>query len=275
MKKIMVSFAVAALAGSLSAAIYSTSFDSHTFSSGDLHGQDNWVAQSHWKADGVGGITNAFGAFIRAHNAGVLGSTNLGEVMTITSTFQIGGYTTPSADIADWEEGIFAQAMSHQNGVMDWNIGLAAGIFYDVGTGNVELRAMRGRNQSGTTVQTIGAASTLGGTTFTLNTAFTKIAADTWSITAALFTDGLTVASLSYTANGYTSDLDTDSDGGGILGGIMALPCSIGAAGVANGPFGSTKVSDYSIEVIPEPATWALVAVVAGASLFIRCRFLL
>lgn len=228
--------------------VYSTSFDSPAFGAGNLDGQNGWVAQGQWQVTGSGSITNSSGAFIRAHNTDVLGTTAIGETMKISSTFTLGAYSTPSTDIADWEEGIYQHGMSHQNGVQSWSAGLSAGIYYDVGSGNVELRASSGSVLSGTSTLVIGAASGLGGSTYTLETAYTKIASDTWSVTVDLIQGG-TTNSISYNACGSTADLNTDSDGGGILGGIQALPCSIGAAGVANGPFDATTVTDYAIEV--------------------------
>ncbi len=226
---------------------YTTSFAGPAYSAGNLHGQDGWIAQTQWQADGAGNVVNTVGTFIRAHNTGVLGTTATGEAMSISSTFTLGAYATPSADIADWEEGIFVQAMSHQNGVQAWSAGLSAGIFYDVGTGNVELRADAGTEVSGTYSATIGAATGLGGTTYTLETVYSKTADDTWSVVAKLIQGG-TTNSISYTASAGI-DLNTDTDGGGILGGFMAVPCGGGSGGVATAPFGPTTVMDYSIEV--------------------------
>ncbi len=230
-------------------ALYTTSFDSPAFSSGTLDGQDGWFAQTQWQADGAGSVANTSGAFIRAHTTNVLGSTAIGEVMAITSTFTLGAYSSPSADIDSWEEGIFIHGMSHQQGVQAWSPGLSAGIYYDVGTGNVELRSGTGTVTSGTNSTVIGAASGLGGTTYTLETVYTKTSSDTWAVTVNLIA-GATTNSISYVASAGI-DLNTDSDGGGILGGFQALPCSAGSPGVATGPFGASTVTDYSIEVIP------------------------
>ncbi|MDF7825919.1 hypothetical protein P4B35_17955 [Pontiellaceae bacterium B12227] len=226
---------------------YTTSFESPAYSAGNLTGQDGWIAQTQWQADGAGSIANTSGAWIRAHNTDVLGTTAIGEAMSIISTFTLGTYSTPSADIAGWEEGIFVQAMSHENGQQAWDAQLSAGLFYNVGTGNVELRASEGSLISGTASTVIGAAATLGGTTYTLETVYTKTADDTWTVVATL-TQGGTPYSISYTASAGV-DLDTDSDGGGVLGGFLALPCSGGSSGVATAPFGSTTVTDYTIEV--------------------------
>jgi hypothetical protein len=167
--------------------------------------------------------------------------------MAISSTFTLGAYTSPSGDIVDWEEGIYVQAMSHQNGLQAWDAGLSAGLFYDVGTGNVELRADAGSIITGTGSMVIGAATGLGGTTYTMETVYTKTADDTWSVVANLI-QGTTTNSISYVASAG-ADLNTDSDGGGILGGFMALPCSVGSGGVITGPFGPTTVADFTIEV--------------------------
>ncbi|QBG47259.1 PEP-CTERM sorting domain-containing protein [Verrucomicrobia bacterium S94] len=130
-----------------------------------------------------------------------------------------------------------------------------------------------GAEISGTSSAVIGTASALGETTYTFTTVFTKTAADTWTVYADLINDGSSVGSVSYTANGETADLDADTDGGGILGGFQALPAGGGSGGIATAPFGPTTVSDFSIEVIPEPATLGLVAAFGGAVLFIRRRF--
>ncbi len=276
MNKRVIAAVAVMVGGSAMASLYTTSFDAgEGFTSGDLNGQNNWFAQTQWKADGAGNAYNSNGAFVRAHNTDVLGTTAIGEVMTITSVITLGAYSTPSGDIASFEENIFQQGMSHQQGVANFGYGLAAGVSYSVATGNIELRAGQGTVLSGTSVQTVGAASGLGGTTYTLTTAFTKTAANTWNVAVSL-NDGVNPAwMLAYSANSALAGLDTDSDGGGILGGFQANPSSGGSAGVATAPFGSTTVSAYSLQVIPEPATLGLVAAFGGTVLFIRRRFMM
>ena len=250
-----------ALPSSSLADFYTTSFDSPTFSMGNLDSQDGWVAQTQWQADGAGNISNTNGAFIRAHNTGVLGSTAIGESMLISTIFTLGSFTTPSDDIASFEEGILQQGMSHQQGVANFAYGIAAGLFYDVASQDLLFRANQGLNETGTTSVSLGAASGLGGTMYTMTTMFTKTGMDTWQVDATI-DDGVNPASvLSYTANGQDSNLDTDSDGGGIIGGIQALPSGGGSGGVATAPFGSTTVSDYSITVVPEPISLPLLGV--------------
>ncbi|MEM7808760.1 MAG: hypothetical protein AAF561_11680 [Planctomycetota bacterium] len=258
------------------AGVFTTSFDSPTYSANTINGQDGWIAQLQWRADGAGNITNVAtndpptnaGAFVRAHNLNVLGSTAVGETMTITSSFTLGDYADPSTDIGTFEEGIFQQGLSHQQGVANFGYGLAAGLFYSANKPdkNVELRAAVGTVTSGTTALVIGEASTLGGTSYTLVTSFTKVADDSWSVTATL-SDGVNPpSSISYVASAGV-DLNTDSDGGGILGGIQGLPSGGGSAGVATPPFGSTTVSDFTIEVIPVPEPVAAMAGVAALGL--------
>jgi hypothetical protein len=187
----------------------------------------------------------------------LLGSTAIGEVMTITTVFNLGAFTTPSTDIASFEEGVIQQGMSHQQGNASFAFGLAAGLFYNVSSGEVLLKAAQGSGATGKTSSSLGAASGLGGSTITLSTTFTKTAADTWTVAA---TAG--GASLSYTANGQDSALDNDGlglgvpngEGGGIIGGFQALPSGGGSPGVATPPFGSTTVTDYTITVVPEPS---------------------
>jgi hypothetical protein len=230
---------------------YATSFDSPTFSSGHLNGQDGWVAQTQWQADGAGHVANTSGAFIRAHPTAVLGSTAIGETMTIRSTFTLGAYSPPTniSEIANWEEGIYAHAMSHQQGTQAYDAGLAIHLAFKTSSGEVELRAGQGQNETGTSVVSIGNAAALGGTTFTLDTVFTKTAVDTWAVQAMLDDGTNPVWTLDYIANGDHPDLDTDSDGSGILGGIQALPSGGGSPGVLSPPFGPTTVSDFAIEV--------------------------
>ncbi|MEM1109493.1 MAG: PEP-CTERM sorting domain-containing protein [Planctomycetota bacterium] len=266
-------FALAGIAAGMSlpasAAIYTTSFDAPTFTAGAIEGQDGWVAQGQWEADGAGNITSTVGAFIRAHNTNVLGSTDIGENTTITSVLTLGAFSTPSNDIASFEQGILQQGLSHQQGVQAFNVGLAAGLFYNPGTGNVEFRQNQGLNETGTSSVVVGTASALGGTTYTMITSFTKTAADTWSVVASLDDGTNPVLNLSYTANGQIADLDTDSDGGGIIGGIQALPSAGGSGGVATAPFGPVSLSDFTIEVtpIPEPASLALIGLGVAAML--------
>ncbi|QBG47258.1 hypothetical protein EGM51_07570 [Verrucomicrobia bacterium S94] len=145
MKKTITAVAVMLACGTAMSALYSTSFDSPTYTSGNLSGQDGWVAQTQWQVDGAGNVTNTSGAFIRAHNTNVLGSTAINEVMTLTSVLTLGTYTTPSADIASWEEGIFTHAMSHQQGSASFAADLAVGLHYNASTGNLELRAAQGQ----------------------------------------------------------------------------------------------------------------------------------
>lgn len=271
MKKLGPIMAIAIIAGSASASIYTTSFDSPTFSAGNLDTQDGWVAQTQWQADGAGNIANTAGAFVRAHNTGVLGSTAIGESMTIVTDFTLGAYSAPSADIAVWEEGIFQQGMSHQQGAAAFEYGLAAGLSYQVSSGDLVLSANQG-TETGTSLFSLGAASGFGGSSFVLTTTYTKTAADTWDTAVSL--TGAASASLNYVASGAL-DLDADTDGGGTIGGIQGLPSGGGSGGVATAPFGSTTVSAYSIEVIPEPATIGLVGVFGASLLFIRRRFMI
>ena len=266
--KSLCTLGILAAAGQASAAaIYSTSFDSPTFSAGNLDGQDGWVAQTEWQADGTGNVCTTSGAFIRAHNTGVLGSTNIGETMTLISDIILGAFTPPSTDIAPFEEGIFQQGMSHEQGTESFTYGLAAGLFYDVSSGNLVLRANEG-TETGTSAVSLGAASGFGNSSFQLTTTYTKTAADTWA--AAVSVTGAASASLSYTATG-AADLNTDSDGGGTIGGFQALPSGGGSPGVSNPPFGVTKVTAYSVEVVPEPASLGLLGV-GGMVLMARRR---
>ncbi|MEM7784055.1 MAG: PEP-CTERM sorting domain-containing protein [Planctomycetota bacterium] len=243
---------------------YTTSFDSPTFSSGNLSGQDDWEAQTQWQVDGTGNITNTSGAFIRAHNTGVVGSTDIGEVMEITTNFTLSAFQTPSNDIASFEEGIFIQGMSDEVGVANFPFGLAAGLFYDVGTGNLELRANQGLNETGTTNAVVADASTLTApTNYSLFSRFTKLGVDSWNVVVTL-DDGTNVFTLDYNANGQDSNLDMDPGGNGILAGIQALPSSAGTSNVATPPFGSLLVSDFSLSIIsqsvPEPGSVAMFA---------------
>lgn len=251
---------------------YSTSFDSPTFSAGNLDGQDGWVAQGQWQADGTGNITEVANngamdnaaAFVRAHNTGILGSTDVGEMMQIVSTFSLGDFTTPSNDIASFEQGIFQQGLSHQQGSQAFAYGLATGIFYNPTSGEVELRSNQGSVVSGTSNLSLGTASGLANTTFTLDTKYTKTGANEWAVDVSI-DDGTGPLFINYVANGLGTDLDTDSDGGGIIGGIQGLPSGGGSPGVATPPFGSTTVTDFSISVItavPEPSTLALFGLV-------------
>ncbi len=266
--------AMAVVASTASAALYTTSFDSPTYSAGILNGQDGWLAQTQWQADGAGNISNSNGGYVRGLNTGVLGSTAIGEKMTITSVITLGTYRTPSADISGAEEGIFQLCMTHQTAQSNFGVGLAAGLFYKVSTGDLELRANQGTETSGTSIASLGAASGLGGATYTLTTAYTKTASDTWSVLVSL-SDGINPATtLSYVTTG-AADLNTDSDGGGTAGGFQALPSGGGNAGVATSPFANVTLASYSIEVIPEPATLGMVAAMGGLALFIRRRFML
>lgn len=252
--------------------IYQTSFDAPDFTAAPLNGQDGWVAQAQWVADGTGNVSNNSGAFVRAHNAGVLGTTDIGETMRIVTEFTLGAYSTPSTDIQAFEEGVFVQGMSHQEGNAAFTYGLAHGLNYSVSSDELQLRANQGTVTGGTSTVTIGAASGLGGTSWSMQSLFTKTAADTWEVSS-LLTDtggGLGTFSLSYTASAGT-DLDTDSDGGGIIGGFQALPSGGGSGGVATAPFGATTVSAFAIAV-PEPGSAAGLGLAVVALLIKRRR---
>ncbi|MDB4333495.1 PEP-CTERM sorting domain-containing protein [Akkermansiaceae bacterium] len=244
-----------------SAATYSTSFDG--FTAGDIQGQDNWVAQGQWDTDGAGNLSNTNGAFVRAHNTSVLGTTAIGEVSTIVTSFSLTAFTTPSGDIAIFEEGILQQGLSHQQGSAAFAYGIASGLFYEVSSGNLVIRANQGVETGGTSTATIGLASALGLSSWQMTSVYTKTAAATYSVMTSLDNTGDAdpAFSISYTAT-VSADLDTDSDGGGLIGGIQALPSSGGSGGVVTPPFGSTTVSDYSFDVVsvPEPSSAALAA---------------
>lgn len=264
---LMAAVAASLLASQSEAAIYSTSFDSPPFVAGNLDTQDGWAAQTQWQADGAGNVSNSAGTFVRAHNTGVLGSTMVGEVMRILTTFETTAFNTSvsDGDIASFEEGILQQGMSHQQGVQNFSYGLAAGIFYSPATGELVFRSNQGTNETGTDSLSLGAAANFTAPTrWAMETIFTKTGADTWSIAATLdnLGDVAPAFGLAYTANGESADLDTDSDGGGTIGGIQALPSGGGSGGVPTPPFGPVTVADFEIEVIsnpiPEPTTLML-----------------
>ncbi|MGJ8726623.1 MAG: PEP-CTERM sorting domain-containing protein [Roseibacillus sp.] len=281
MKSLKIQLALAGLAAvAASAATYTTSFDTPTFSSGGLDGQDGWVTQAQWEADGAGNATNTnnthatstnVGAFIRAHNTGVLGTTDIGEEMSITSSIILGAFSSPSTDIASFEEGIFQQGMSHQQGNAGFSYGIATGLFYQVSSGNLLLRQNQGLNEVGVSSLSLGAASGFGGSSLTLTTVYTKTAADTWSVVASV--SGAATGSISYTANGQDANLDADTGGGGIIGGVQALPSGGGSPGVATPPFGTTTLTDYTITVtpVPEPSSLFLLGL-SGFALLLRRR---
>ncbi|MEN8694376.1 MAG: PEP-CTERM sorting domain-containing protein [Akkermansiaceae bacterium] len=252
------------------AATYSTSFDS--FSSGNVSGQDNWVAQTQWQADGSGNISNSNGAFVRAHNTSVLGTTAIGETSTFVTTFALTAFTAPSNDIASFEQGILQQGLSHQQGSAAFAYGIASGLFYNPSNGNLVLRSNQGTFVSGTNSTTVGLASGLGLSAWEMTSIYTKTAAGTYSVQTSLDNtgDANPAFTISYTAS-VSADLDTDSDGGGLIGGIQALPSSGGSGGVATPPFGSTTISSYSFDVtaVPEPSS-ALLLSFAGLGLLSR-----
>ena len=269
---------------SAQATLYTTSFNaSEGYTSGDLNGQDGWLAQTQWQADGTGSISNTSGAFIRAQNSNVLGTTDIGEVMRITSTFSLSSFMSPDeSQMAGFEEGIFQLGMSNQQTNQAPSLGLAVGLFYEQSgaagnDGTLQLRANEGNEQSGTTSANLGLASTLGSTTWLLDVTFTKTGNDLWSIDASIdnLGDADPATAISYTASGHVNasqglnagDLDTDADGGGIAGVIMALPSSVGTGGLPMPPFGATTVSDFSIEVtaVPEPSAPAMLGLVCVA----------
>lgn len=256
--------------------IYTTSFDG--YSAGFLTGQDSWVAQNQWVADGAGNVVNQAtnapptnaGAFVRAHNTSVLGSTAIGETMRLNTSFTLGAFTAPSNDIADFEEGILQLGMSHQQGNATFSYGLAAGLYYESSNGELQFRVGQAGSPTGTTLVSLGAASGFGSADLTMETIFTKIGADSWQVDATVANGGGTLGTLSFTASGLTGDLDSDSDGGGIIGGFQGLPSGGGSPGVATPPFGATTIRDFTIEVssVPEPSSFAILCLVPLATCF-------
>lgn len=260
---------------SAQATLYTTSFDaSEGYTSSNLNGQNGWLAQNQWQADGTGSVSNTSGAFIRAQNSNVLGSTAIGEVMRITSTFSLSSFMTPNeSEMADFEEGIFQLGMTHEQTKANPALGLGVGLFYEQSgaagnDGTLQLRANDGNEQSGATSANLGLASTLGSTTWLLDVTFTKTASDEWSVDATIDNLGDTDSptAISYVASAG-SNLNTDVDGGGIAGVIMALPSGGGSGNLAEPPFGPTTVTDFSIEVtaVPEPSAPAMFGLVCAA----------
>ncbi len=240
---------------------FTTNFDSLT--DGNLDTQDNWSAQTQWQVASGDLVNNTSGAFIRAHNTSVLGTTTIGESMTISMDFTLSAFQTPSNDIAGFEEPILVTAMSHQQGVPNYAGGISSGIAYDVTTGGVTGNlVLRQAGASDVVIATdldalVAFAST---TSWTMSTVYTKTADSLWSVETTLSGGTLgSPSSISGTSAG-TADLNTDSDGGGILGGFQALPGLVGSAGVATGPFSGVTVTDYTMTVtaVPEPSTFAL-----------------
>lgn len=277
MKKILpiiAAIGLAAFTTNLAAAVYSTSFDSPTFSSGNLTGQDGWVAQTQWQADGAGNISNTGGSFIRGHNTGVTGTDAIGETMTISTSFGLSAFTTPSGDIADFEEGILQLGMSHQVGNAGFAYGLAAGLFYETSganAGQLQLRANQGVESGGTQLVNLGLATTFtSATTWTMVMELVRTDGTNWAIETVLTGGGTGTNTITYSATSAQVDLNTSTAN---LGGFQALPSSNGSPGVATPPFGAVTVSDYSIEVVPEPGAYALLAgMLALVSVMIRRR---
>ncbi|MEM0964979.1 MAG: PEP-CTERM sorting domain-containing protein [Verrucomicrobiota bacterium] len=258
MKSLAPLLIVAATSATSYAITYNTNFDG--FTDGPLQGQDGWVAQSQWQVASNEVVNNTSGAFIRAHNTGVLGSTAIGESMTITLDFTLSSYRTPSTDIAVFEEGIVTLDLTHQQGVQGFASGPFAGLFFDVGTGNLELRG-----EGGLTADTSASLSAADGFTspsnWILSTTYTKTGSETWDYVASI--SGAGSANIAGTATGFT-DIDTDSDGGGIAGGFQMRPSALSSGGVVTGPFQGVTVNSFSISVVPEPTTFPLLAGVLG-----------
>ncbi|MGJ8726722.1 MAG: hypothetical protein ACSHYB_19405, partial [Roseibacillus sp.] len=240
---------------------YATSFSDLT--AGDLNGQDGWSAQAHWDANGDGTITNKVlngndnGAFVRAHNTNVLASTTIGETATITSTFSLGSYNDSISNLANFQEGVLIQALSHEQGRVDFPIGLGVGLHIDddttPGTRILELRhnAPTGVNiDSGTSSAVIANAATLTNTgIWTLVTAFTRLDIVTYQVIATIDndSDANPATSITYTAT-VENELANDSDGGGILGGIQALPGG-GLTPSSTPLYADITLSQYSFSV--------------------------
>ncbi|MEM0964980.1 MAG: hypothetical protein AAGJ81_02350 [Verrucomicrobiota bacterium] len=235
----------AIIAGSASAqSEYATSFDG--LIPGNLNGQDGWVAQTQWKADGLGTVANdTSGAFIRAHQINLVGSNTVGESITQTVKFTLSAAQTPSNDIDSFEEGILTFGIFDEVGKVNFSPTLSSGIYYFPSTGELELRSGLG---GGSETHFIDLASDLTDpTTWTLSMKTTKKGEDKWDVVTTL--TGGTLASplsLSYSVSGVSGLENTPS---GVAAGFQTHPSSLGSAGVDTGLFSSVTIEDYSLTV--------------------------
>ena len=265
MKKTLPLFGAAlALASSASAAIYSTSFESPTYSAGALSGQDGWIAQGQWTADGAGNATSASGGFVRAQNTTVQSSNAIGTTDTVSASFTFGAVTNNVTAAQDFQEGMFNLGLTEAVAAFDPAMRITGGLAYEddgANAGNIVLRGI------GSDV-VIGNLTTFAASNWTLTLAATKSNATDYSVTLTATSS----ASGSPFISTATVTPDAAFSGASLTQGVFQNLPSAGT-GPGTERVSGTTVSDYTFETlpVPEPST-ALLGAIGTLALLRRRR---